>query len=105
MATPQLSRSPIFYKSAAALGEKFTYEIFIYTGLYTTNKPASATYTITKDRIQDVVEVGTTTSTTASKLVDSVKQFSSTVEVGDLVYNTTDNKFQGYENGSWANFI
>lgn len=91
MATPQLSRSPIFYKSAAALGEKFTYEIFIYTGLYTTNKPASATYTITKDRIQDVVEVGTTTSTTASKLVDSVKQFSSTVEVGDLVYNTTDN--------------
>ena len=91
MATPQLSRSPIFYKSAAALGEKFTYEIFIYTGLYTTNKPASATYTITKDRIQDVVEVGTTTSTTANKLVDSVKQFSSTVEVGDLVYNTTDN--------------
>lgn len=91
MATPQLSRSPIFYKSAAALGEKFTYQIFIYTGLYTTNKPASATYTITKDRIQDVVEVGTTTSTTANKLVDAVKQFSSTVEVGDLVYNTTDN--------------
>ena len=24
---------------------------------------------------------------------------------GDVIYNTTDNKFQGYENGSWANLI
>tara|TARA_B110000503_G_scaffold120062_1_gene182405 strand:+ start:1704 stop:3443 length:1740 start_codon:yes stop_codon:yes gene_type:complete len=24
---------------------------------------------------------------------------------GDLIYNTTDNKFQGYENGAWANLI
>ena len=24
---------------------------------------------------------------------------------GDIVYNTTDNKFQGYENGAWANLI
>lgn len=24
---------------------------------------------------------------------------------GDIIYNTTDNKFQGYENGSWANLI
>lgn len=93
MATPQLSRSPIFYKSAATLAEKFTYEIFIYTGLYTTNKPVSATYTITKDRIQDVVEIGTTDSTVlpSNGLADSTKQFLSTVEVGDLVYNTTDN--------------
>ena len=89
--TPQLARSPIFYKSAAALAEKFTYSIYIYTGHYTTNKPATATYTITKDKISDVVEVGTTTSTTTNKLVDSVKLFSETVEAGDLVYNTTDN--------------
>ena len=26
-------------------------------------------------------------------------------ENGDIIYNTTDNKFQGYENGSWANLI
>lgn len=24
---------------------------------------------------------------------------------GDVIYNSTDNKFQGYENGSWANLI
>ena len=24
---------------------------------------------------------------------------------GDVIYNTTDNKFQGYENGSWQNLI
>jgi hypothetical protein len=24
---------------------------------------------------------------------------------GDLIYNTTDNKFQGYENGSWVNLV
>lgn len=88
--TPQLARSPIFYKSAAALAEKFTYSIYIYTGHYTTNKPATATYTITKDKIADVVEVGTTTSTTTNKLIDSVKLFTETVEAGDLVYNTTD---------------
>lgn len=24
---------------------------------------------------------------------------------GDIIYNTTLNKFQGYENGSWSNLI
>ena len=24
---------------------------------------------------------------------------------GMVIYNTTDNKFQGYENGAWANLI
>ena len=89
--TPQLARSPIFYKAAQALGEKFVYSIFIYTGHLTTNKPATATYTITKDKLEDVVEVGLTTTTTSNKLVDSVKLFSETVEVGDLVFNTSDN--------------
>ena len=89
--TPQLVRSPIFYKAAQALGQKFVYSIFIYTGHHTTNKPATATYTITKDKLADVVEVGSATATTSSKLVDSVKLFTETVEAGDLVFNTTDN--------------
>ena len=28
-----------------------------------------------------------------------------TASNGDIIYNTTDNKFQGYENGAWANLI
>jgi len=28
-----------------------------------------------------------------------------TAQNGDIIYNTTDNKFQGYENGSWVNLI
>lgn len=37
-----------------------------------------------------LVTSGTTTATTASKLVDSTQNFLSTVSVGDLVRNTTD---------------
>ena len=89
--TPQLARSPIFYKAAALLAEKFTYKIYIYTGHYTTNKPATPTYTIVKDRVEVVAETGRATSTTSNKLIDSTKLFTDTVSVGDLVYNTTDN--------------
>lgn len=28
-----------------------------------------------------------------------------TPDNGQLIYNTTTNKFQGYENGAWANLI
>jgi len=28
-----------------------------------------------------------------------------TAQNGDLIYNTTTNKFQGYENGSWVNLV
>ena len=28
-----------------------------------------------------------------------------TSAAGDMIYNTTDNKIQGYENGAWANLI
>jgi len=36
------------------------------------------------------VESGTTTATTAGKLVDAGKKFLTTVKVGDIVLNTTD---------------
>ena len=89
--TPQLARSPIFYKAAALLAEKFTYEIYIYTGHYTTNKPATPTYTIIKDKVEVIAEVGTTTSVQTDRLIDSTKIFTDTVSVGDIVFNTTDN--------------
>lgn len=40
-----------------------------------------------------LVEAGTTTATTATKLVDSSQNFLSTVSVGDLIRNTTDSTF------------
>lgn len=40
-----------------------------------------------------LVTSGTTTATTATKLVDSAQNFLSTVSVGDLVRNTTDSTF------------
>lgn len=89
--TPQLVRSPIFYKAAALLAEKFTYKVFIYTGHLTTNKPLTPTYTIIKDKVEVVAEIGKASSTTSNKLIDSTKLFTDTVSVGDLVFNTTDN--------------
>tara|TARA_R100000655_G_scaffold1110_8_gene4482 strand:- start:3480 stop:3947 length:468 start_codon:yes stop_codon:yes gene_type:complete len=38
-----------------------------------------------------IMTTGTTTATTASKLVDSGAAFTTTVEVGNIVINTTDN--------------
>ena len=45
----------------------------------------------TGSSLEDPLETGTTTSTSDGKLVDSGQNFSSTVAVGDTVYNTTDN--------------
>ena len=39
------------------------------------------------------VDIGTTDSTTASKLVDSTQNFITTVTIGDIVKNTTDNTY------------
>ncbi len=35
----------------------------------------------------------------------TVERDALSAENGDMIYNTTDNKFQGYENGAWANLI
>ena len=37
--------------------------------------------------------------------VTTIQRDALTSSNGDIIYNTTDNKFQGYENGSWANLI
>ena len=39
------------------------------------------------------VDSGTTDSTTASKLVDSTQNFVTTVTIGDIIHNTTDNSY------------
>jgi surface protein len=41
----------------------------------------------------DEVDSGTTNGTTTDKLVDTTQNFSSTVTVGDVIYNTTDQTY------------
>ena len=49
------------------------------------------------------VEVSTSPFKLAS--FTTVERDALAAENGDMIYNTTDNKFQGYENGAWANLI
>lgn len=38
-------------------------------------------------------------------LLTTTERNALTASNGMIIYNTTDNKFQGYENGAWANLI
>ena len=51
MATKINTRSPFYVKVSNASLASATLELYIYTGILTTNKPASAQYTITKNEI------------------------------------------------------
>ena len=51
MATKINTRSPFYVKVSNASLASATLELYIYTGVLTTNKPASAQYTITKNEI------------------------------------------------------
>jgi len=55
-----------------------------------------ATMTSSATVFANAVQVASMTTTERNAL---------TAANGMNIYNTTDNKFQGYENGSWANFI
>lgn len=51
MATKINTRSPFYVKVSNASLASATLELYVYTGILTTNKPASAQYTITKNEI------------------------------------------------------
>ena len=51
MATKINTRSPFYVKVSNASLASATLELYVYTGVLTTNKPASAQYTITKNEI------------------------------------------------------
>jgi hypothetical protein len=55
-----------------------------------------ATMTSSATVFANAVQVASMTTTERNAL---------TAANGMIIYNTTDNKFQGYENGSWADFI
>jgi hypothetical protein len=56
-----------------------------------------------------LLTAGTRVEVTSSPLkmasFTTIERNALTPENGDIIYNTTDNKFQGYENGAWANLI
>ena len=45
----------------------------------------------TKEQRLNELDRGTTSATTSNKLVDSTQNFTSTVQVGSFIKNTTDN--------------
>ena len=51
MATKINVRSPFYIKASNASLASATLQLYVYTGVFTTNKPASAQYTITKNEI------------------------------------------------------
>ncbi len=42
---------------------------------------------------------------TFSNYTTTARDALSGVSNGEVIYNTTDNKFQGYENGAWVNLV
>jgi hypothetical protein len=53
---------------------------------------------------ENQVMLGTTGAVRLHNLT-TVQRDALTAANGMVIYNTTDNKFQGYENGAWANLI
>jgi hypothetical protein len=53
MATKINVRSPYYIKASNASLASATLELYVYTGIFTTNKPASPQYTITKNEIDN----------------------------------------------------
>jgi len=52
--------------------------------------------------LYDVVQVGTALSVPQ---LTTTERNALTATNGWIIYNTTDNKMQAYENGAWANLI
>jgi hypothetical protein len=65
-------------------------ELYIWTGTTAQRNASYKRYTLTKEQLLDELDRGTTTSTTANKLVDSTQNFNTTAQVGSFIKNTTD---------------
>lgn len=53
----------------------------------------------------ETIKVNSTTGFAQVPSLTTAQRDALTAANGMLVYNTSDNKFQGYENGAWANLI
>ncbi len=91
MSTIINTRSPFYFKVSDASLNSVKVQLYIWTGLHTERTNAYLRYTITKDQRLNELDRGTTSATTANKLVDSTQNFASTIQVGSFIKNTTDN--------------
>lgn len=77
-----------------------TADKFISTGTETPEISASANLNLTAGNA-----VVVTSSPLRMASFTTTERNALAAQNGDIIYNTTDNKFQGYENGAWANLI
>ena len=77
-----------------------TADRFVSTGTETPEISASANLNLTAGNA-----VVVTNSPLRMASFTTTERNALAAQNGDIVYNTTDNKFQGYENGAWANLI
>lgn len=91
MSTIINTRSPFYLKVKNADLNSVKLQLYIFTGLHNSRTDAYLRYTIQKEQKLDELDRGTTSATTSNKLVDSTQNFTSTVQVGSFVKNTTDN--------------
>jgi hypothetical protein len=90
MSTVINTRSPFYFKVSNADLSSVKLELYIWTGTYAQRNASYKRYTLTKEQLLDELDRGTTTSTTANKLVDSTQNFNTTAQVGGFIKNTTD---------------
>lgn len=77
-----------------------TADRFVSTGTETPEISASANLNLTAGNA-----VVVTNSPLRMASFTTTERNALAAQNGDIIYNTTDNKFQGYENGAWANLI
>ena len=90
MSTVINTRSPFYFKVSNADLSSVKLELYIWTGTTAQRNASYRRYTLTKEQLLDELDRGTTTSTTANKLVDSTQNFNTTAQVGSFIKNTTD---------------
>ena len=84
----------------------------VIDGLYSTTAPTirlrtTANNGSTYSTAISATGLRTTISNTFLRVpqITTATRDASTAANGDIIYNTTTNKFQGYENGTWTNLI
>ena len=77
-----------------------TADKFISTGTETPEISASANLNLTAGNA-----VVVTSSALRMASFTTTERNALAAQNGDIIYNTTDNKFQGYENGAWTNLV